>query len=161
MTERTRAHTHTHARTHTHTHAHTPTAFNSLPWNKEKDPYGLWLLLDSPSPLRPAWEPQEVSQQLGLPAGEGRVDAPAAPQVVDPRSVASRARWGLCPEHLILKAPLPTLEPLKWTSVGVGRRAPQLTGSWRTHSLAPAPRLRITWQVSCFVHHVTFPKHPV
>lgn len=132
------------------------------PWNKEKDPHGPWLLLDSPSPLRPAWEPQEVSQQPGLPAGEGRVDGPTAPQVVDPRSVASRARWGLRPEHLILNAPLPTSKPLKWTSVGVCRRAPQLTRSWRTHSLAPAPDcpgLTITWQLSCFVHHVTFPKH--
>lgn len=75
------------------------------------------------------------------------------------RSVAPRARWGLCPEHLTLKAPLPTSEPLEWTPVGVCRRAPQLTGSWRTLSLAPAPRLRTTWQLGCFVHHVTFPKH--
>lgn len=38
------------------------------------------------------------------------------------------------------------------------QKSPSAHRIWRTHSLAPAPRLRITWPLNYFVHHVPFPK---
>lgn len=95
---------------------------------------------------------QEASQQLGCLQGGAELMFLQPPRLWTPRSVASHARWGLRPEHLILKAPLPTSEPLKWTLVESAEE-PSAHRIWRTLS-APAPRLRITWPLSCFVHHV-------